>query len=655
MNKAIKFTIVFIVLTALLSVVGIAAFGGLGKMSFDIIGNITSGNAYYEERCVDVTQYLTQGYTASGTDAFGCAIAVKIQITNILPMFKYCDIHNSMDYAFGFPDDLRAVCKAMGARTTKFINCRQYGAPSSYPSSYTSPYCELTQVVDTKGGMERVLNYCTFAQNDLLVGESFAGGQTINKFSLRYPIKSFCRAHPTIITHDATKTSETSTNVPEQLLNGSSVTISSGDTMTIFYVIENNYQLPTICDSNNNLALDVNSNLSIGTCKSTLGFAYICSQGQYDALRGVCVVQPQSQTICAQGVYDVLSGMCIYNPPINVDCGSNSCFYSVDRNICSCYTQNEFVCPTGFTLKQPTQTQCTQIGGTWQICPQCPIDKICPSEICSPQCSIGQKCTWDSPLITDCQHANATIINNQCHINGITVTVCPTGTTYNGNLDRCISTPATVDKCSDGSTPTINNITGAKECIKLVPTITLCNTNGAVIVDNKCYINGTQTIVCPTGATIVNGQCYINGAVIVSCPAGYTLTNGKCYTNGTTITVCPSGSAFDALLNKCVYAPAVTTVCSDGALVVKNPTTGKDECISYPQRFISCPGNYTYNQAIDKCVPSVVVYDEKSDKFVTYVSYQIPENKDTSKNVVVVFISAIMGAIGATASVAKKF
>ena len=90
------------------------------------------------------------------------------------------------------------------------------------------------------------MNYCTYDQNDLLVAETFSGGKTIDKFDLRYPMKTICRGHPTIITEDNTKTSYTSTNVPQDLLDGKSVSISSSQTMTIFYVIENNANLPPL-------------------------------------------------------------------------------------------------------------------------------------------------------------------------------------------------------------------------------------------------------------------------------------------------------------------------------------------------------------------------------------------------------------------------
>jgi hypothetical protein len=405
----------------------------------------TGSDSYYEERCIDVSQYYVQGYTNLRLDSHGCQIVGLSMVTGYMDLGQ--NVYGNCEYQ-SYRSGGSPSCPS-GNYNTKWgcVECRYY-------------------TVDERGGFERVLNYCTYAQNDLLVAESFAGGQSITKTSLRYPMKSFCRGHPSIVTDDGLKTSVTSTNIPQDLIDGKSVTISSGQTLTVFYIIENNANLPTICSPDSNLALDVNNT---AVCKSTLGFTYLCSEGQFDALTGTCVVQPESKTLCAQGRFDTVSGMCIYNPPVQVDCGSSDCFYSVDRDVCSCAVREEFTCNAGFTLYEPSQSECT---GTWELCPQCPVDKICSTDICEARCSVGQKCVWANPLAHDCLDANATIHSDgTCTIDGQTIIVCPTDSKFNHQTNLCEFAPESITVCAEGSTMTTNSLTGVSECIVSAPPI----------------------------------------------------------------------------------------------------------------------------------------------------------------------------------------
>lgn len=420
--------------------------------SQDTLGS-SSGDSFYDERCIDVTQYYSQGYSNLRLDSHGCQIVGIATWVHTITANYYPQTNDA---------GRTARCGGLGGYSIVGGCCHTTLQLNTYPISGhcgdTCLDCGYNTFVE-HGGFERVLNYCTYDQNDLLVAETFAGGQTITKMSLRYPMKSFCRAHPSIITDDVLKQSITSTNIPQTLIDGGSVSIASSQTLTIFYTIENNVNLPTICSSTNNLALDVNNT---AVCKSTLGFTYLCSEGQFDALSGTCVVQPESKTLCSQGRYEVGLSMCIYNPPLQVDCGSNNCFYSVDRDICSCSVKDEFVCGLGFELYQPTQSECT---GDWELCPQCPIDKVCSTDICIPRCSVGIKCVWANPLVTNCQDANATIRGGECVVNGTTIILCPDTTTYNSKTELCEFNPATVTVCPTGSSKVANTLTGALECV----------------------------------------------------------------------------------------------------------------------------------------------------------------------------------------------
>jgi hypothetical protein len=525
-----KFTIFLLVFFVVVLVVGLAwsmavhtlaspftVISGRVLFSQSTLGS-SSGDSYYEERCIDVSQYYSQGYSNSGTDVKGCQLVSKTLHTAVMYCGCYCGTSPSGLGRCGVPySNAGIICQ------------RNLG--SYYTGDYSSSEifeCYIPQV-DSKGGFERVLNYCTYAQNDLLVAESFAGGQSIDKFSLRYPMKSFCRGHPSIVTDDALKQSVTSTNIPQDLIDGKSVSIGSGQTLTVFYIIENNANLPTICSPDSNLALDV-SNPAV--CKSTLGFTYLCSEGQFDALSGTCVVQPESKTLCSEGRYDVNSGLCIFNPPLQVDCGANNCFYSVDRNVCSCSVKDEFVCDLGFSLFEPSQSECVALGGSWQSCPQCPVDKICSTDICEPRCDSGQKCVYANPLVHDCEKANASIIKGQCIIDGRTLTLCPPSTTYNSDTELCQFTPDVVQVCPNGSSIVKNSLTQVDECIANPVSFIDCG-NDEVFSNGKCLKQ--ITVYVPQNDSVIiyqqiNRNCRSDSDCNTSSTLGLTCNkaNGYC-------------------------------------------------------------------------------------------------------------------------------
>ena len=450
-GSVFKYLILFFV--ALL-IVSLAFFA----FPFTVI-DTPGGNQYYEERCIDTEQYESDGYKLDHIDENGCRVVTKkIAVSKMKGSYS-----GSSCWSNDLAKSGNKYCP------TGFTGCGCY-------SSYSNKCCAYS--LDYKGGTERVINTCQFDPNDLLAGETFAGGKSIDKYSTRYPIKSFCKAHPAIFTDNANRQSITSTNVYDDLVEGKSVTVAEGQTLTLFYVMENNGNLPTICSSDNNQALNVNTE---NTCLSTLGFSYFCSEGQFDALTGTCVIQAESELLCEQGRYDVSLGKCIYNPPVQADCGSAGCFYSVDRDICVCYAKDEFNCPEGFRLVQPTSIEeCKAERGVWDLCPQCPADKVCPDSICEARCSVGQTCVWDSPLIQKCNDAYAEIVDGECVIyeDGQVVTTCPEGT---------------------------------------------------ILRDNACYRDGV--IQCPDEFDQVGVECIkqIDGEVVTVCPDGLEYNDDEGY------------------------------------------------------------------------------------------------------------------------------
>lgn len=414
---------------------------------FSFLQSSLSGDSYYDEKCVDVSQYLSQGYVALRFDSNGC------QIVGL----RSAGVRAGVIYQKDFPgtSDWSSRCGSSWS--------------GSFASGVEGLYivCSYPVYVE-KGGFERVLNTCSADAGDLLVAESFSGSKVITRDSLRYPIKSFCRAHPSIITDGIQSIS--STNIPQDLIDGKSVSISATQTVTVFYYIDGSYNLPHLCSSADNLALDVTTN---NTCKSTLGFTYLCSEGVFDALSGSCVVQPGINQVCSKGRFDVASQQCVYNPPLQVSCPSG---YTFDAQSDSCYrvAQSVDTCQLPYTLFSPSKDDCK---GVWELCPQCPSDKICEQSICQPKCSVGVECRYTPPAILEC--VDGVPSNGVCIVNGSSIYVCPSGSKWSDISQSCISTPDVVSACPDGSKP----------------------------ISGQCVADASGYKICPSNQVLNSGVC----------------------------------------------------------------------------------------------------------------------------------------------------
>lgn len=439
-KSTMKFWKVFLFAILIVSLVFVVS-------QFKFLNSSLSGDSFYDEKCQDISLFYAKGYVNTVKDSQGCQVACVNSPGARAGVIYQKDYPGTSDWS--------SRCASSWA--------------GSYASGSEGLYTVCSYPVKTcEGGMVRVLNTCSADAGDLLVAESFSGAKSITKSSLRYPIKSFCRAHPSIVT-DGTQ-SISSTNIPQDLIDGKSVSISSSQTVTVFYYIDGSYNLPHLCSSADNLALDVTTN---NTCKSTLGFTYLCSEGVFDAKSGSCVVQPGINQVCAKGRYDVASQQCIYNPPLQVSCPSG---YTFDAQVDSCYrvAQSFDTCQLPYVLFSPLEADCK---GVWEVCPQCPVDKICDKSICQPRCSVGVECRYSPPTVLEC--TSGVPSNGVCQVNGSTIYVCPSGSKWSADSEACIITPNTISACPDGSS----------------------------VVNGQCVADATGYKVCPSSQVLNGGVC----------------------------------------------------------------------------------------------------------------------------------------------------
>lgn len=467
---------IFIVLIIL----GLSLFVFLNHSSnsfnIDFLASTLGPHDWVEYRCEDVNDWKSQGYSFSEYDIHGCEIVFKSIPTSTGIYIDWCVCNN---YCSSGNDPC----------------AQQFGGGYQGRCTGSGQQAEcMILVPDYQGGYTQVVNTCEFADTDLLAVQGFIGPQIIDLNSFQYPVKGFCDAHPAIITDGVTRETETSNTIYDDLINGGSVTITESQTITFFYVLENNYQLPTFCEDDQALNVDTEQ------CIPAFGTILTCPEGFYDPGLGICAVTPGIDRFCDPTKYGLPEDTnmrlvehtyinefgiekknytCEYTPSLNPICPENS-YYIIDRQQCVEVPQTEFICDEGLDLYEPDVNTCLGQGFRWLDCPSCPEGQSCVS--CDDaRCESGQRCTVDylinstgdkecsqgifSQLIDSCI-VNNPEINTYCE-HGIPdnylcvvleieeEVICPTGMIQVGEF--CVDEPAVKFYCQKGELSGDNN------------------------------------------------------------------------------------------------------------------------------------------------------------------------------------------------------
>ena len=421
---------------------------------------------------------------------------------------------------------------------------------------------------------------CTFKEKEMLAEETFSGGlsgQAISIYSFRYPVVKFCYNHPIIVTDANTRTSEARTTPYSKLSNQETMIIPANQTWTFYYVVEVNEQIPVVCD--------VDEVLKDGTCQSpSLGIIHICSEGQFDASLGLCVVQPESKVVCEAGRYDVVQNKCIYNPPIQAECPDGS-IYNVDLDKCVYTPDLEAVCPEGTTFN-PDKLVCEYTPDQINVC----LDGY----VYNPNTNKCEK-TPDSNIL------------------------CQEGFIYNRDTGKCEAYPDNTIICQIGYTYDPET----KKCIKYAETEILCQKEGATFNAEKgyCVLNPPTEFVCEKGILsedklsciyqpdfqieCLNGlydseldKCIVTPDTQLNCPSGYTYNSNSGYCERTPdhTLICPQGT-YDSEKDACIISPDIQYLCINGIYDEEQKV-----CVIYPAETIYCRPNFVYDQESEMCV-----------------------------------------------------
>lgn len=488
--------------------------------------------------------------------------------------------------------------------------------------------------------------------NELVAFEGFAAGDSISKYSLRYPATNiagvesdfidFTDVLPAIVitagaTPDDTATVERNKTIYNMLRSGATLQVPLNQIWNIFYVIDNNYQLPVNCES-----VDVDT----GQCKKIAdGLVTVCSRGQIDVARGLCVLDVDSSFLCPTGRYDTATNTCIYNPPLQAVCPPGS-VYVIDNYKCEYTPVIEAKCPDGLEYVSSSNL-CIYTPELKADCPddymynnatdKCEIhpnsDIICTGDFIYN--STLKKCTIYPDKTISCPGGYAYNESSDiCIKYPDTRTTCPANTKYNITLNTCTYTPSSQAICQIGfiynSTTNLCQFTPANSVV--------CDIAGATLENGICTYYMTSTPVCSQGALtdIGNGDkaCIYTPQTVAKCPDG-TIINQDSYlceyhpatkavctigewnkdTNLCEIPVqviCPQGT-FNNTMKACVLNPNLQYLCLNGKLTTDSK--GVNSCTIFPKETIVCPKGSIYNSTITKCVsyPDFWQYDRPGE------------------------------------------
>jgi len=477
--------------------------------------------------------------------------------------------------------------------------------------------------------------------NELLAMESFAGGATISKTSMRYPVVQYAFLVPAIIIDADDNSISTSTQVYTQLDDGSVLQVPQRQTYSIFYVIENNYQLPTVCDA---------VNVDTGQCATIqAGIVTVCSEGQFDPSLGLCLVQGNSKIVCDVGRLDTAQGKCIWNPPLQAVCPSGSVF-DPDDDKCYYYPDPKIVCDEGFTYEK-SSGKCIKRPSMGVDCPSGsvydPTEDKCfyypPSEeICGSGYDYdpeSKKCLTYPEEKINCPAGYAyDIETRKCVKYPVSIVICPDGTDFNQSSQKCEYKPPEAYVCILGYA--YNPST--QKCERLIEdTEDICKDSTATYDPSKglCIRNPPEDVVCERGSLSKDKtMCVYTPDTKPSClrgiydeeedvcvytppesndcvsPFEYNPDSELCEYSPTP--TCVQGT-YDSEKDACVYSPDLEYLCITGDA---EEIDGEMQCVLRPQETIICKEGFAYNESIGMCAKYADIIDPppEDDNLVLY-------------------------------------
>ncbi|MHA1835251.1 MAG: hypothetical protein ACTSV7_14850 [Candidatus Baldrarchaeia archaeon] len=412
---------------------------------------------------------------------------------------------------------------------------------------------------------------CPLVDERMIFMETFAGGKEVNQYSFRYPVNFFCKVHPVIITTADGRTYKRA-EIYDRIVAGETLTIPEDETWTFFYVGYANQQLPLVCKEG---ALRISEDKI--ECVVQPGVVHVCSEGQFDPVRGLCVIQPESRAVCESGYYDAEKKVCIWHPPLQAVCEKG--LYNPDTGFCEWKPKTIVECEgnydeeRGVCIVVPTTIIKCQRGyydKKADVCRYTPKEKIVCKEpyVYNPQ---TQKCEYKPPEDVKCEMGVWNEQTQACEYAGEIRYVCEEGT-FDKATKTCIVKPPIYYKCDKG---TYNKDRGVCEYTPTAEAV--CEKGEYDPATDKCIYIPREYIVCEGIYDEETGKCIIKMTPEYEC-AGE-IVGDKCIIKPKPKIICPGKSYWDEEQKACILEGKVKIVCPEGAELVGGVCLGKDALV----------------------------------------------------------------------------
>jgi hypothetical protein len=195
---------------------------------------------------------------------------------------------------------------------------------------------------------------------------------------------------------------------------------------------------------------------------------------------------------------------------------------------------------------------------------------------------------------------------------------CVAGFTFDGTT--CVRTVHTAMTCSD---PSMTFDLALDRCVKttVVPAVVACQPPYVVDPDNssQCRLPPTHVPICndeyvPVGYDNASDRCRHLGAntqhpAYLVCPAGsINQDNTHCYSGNTSNTTCPNNYSYNAATERCEFTPKQTLYCTGDTVLATDPVSGDLKCMYKEERRPICPSpNQYYDIAQNRCIIEDIV------------------------------------------------
>jgi hypothetical protein len=493
-------------------------------------------------------------------------------------------------YTVGYGGSFAQATSGVG----KFPFSEIYYVPESIEIPSTPTYINST-----------ISPYCPVPSGYIIATETFSGPQDIKMTDLRFPVNYFCGAFPVIETNLDTGLTAQLTAPYVDMLAGKTVSVPVGSTWTVFYGAKATGTANLICPDGSVYNADSNA------CEVYPGVVHVCSDGVFDASKGLCTIQADTIVDCPIGSYDKDMGKCVYYPDVENVCTKGVFDFNIGK--CIFYPDTTAVCSKGSYNAD---------SGKCEFTPE--LANICTKGIFN---SVTDKCEFTPDVQVVCPKGTFNYETGLCEFSPSIENICSDGAAYNTMTDKCEIFPPNSIVCTIGSYSTVSGM-----CQVEPPTQPVCERGTLNTATNKCEVDADTLALCDKGYYDLGKEaCVYHPPIQADCPPSsvYNIDKQVCEWDPNYEEQCNYEGKFSPRLDQCVAPPKVSSDCSYTCEGFTEVTHADGSIEQVEQTFVrsgSCLNDETQTKMECKTTNNCDngMYDESLHYCVFPANFQVP-------------------------------